>query len=104
MSTANYVKMPDIARDEHRSSPRETYFKVSIERVEVAPTLYKKWGVIKTVNGEEYGYYDEPRVEKREHTIYTQEVKTLDLKAIISAVNRLPFVAIDPAWKGERDL
>lgn len=67
-------------------------FKIKIQEIKTTNKLYNSdWGVIADDNGKkEYGYL--PPVTKAvqtDHEIYTQEVESLDLAAVISAVNNM---------------
>lgn len=96
MSKELYIKMPEEAADRHLAQPSRMMFIVTIEEVTMKPAIRSKWG---RVGDSEvpFGYFDEPWINAEKSTIYMQELKEINLRGIIAAINSLPFLAIDLA-------
>lgn len=76
--------------DEHIPAP---FYRVTITRVEHVRDIRREWqpqaGEPDPMkNGErQYGYAEKPTVEKVERLVLQQEVKDLDVTAVVCAIN-----------------
>ena len=66
-------------------------YRIEITEVTEKRTEFREWRKMTDDSGpKQYGYADPtPRVEKIERKVLTQEVETVDLPAVIKAINNL---------------
>lgn len=67
-------------------------YRITIVRVEEVPTVKREWVKVADTGGKdggaEYDYATYESTETKERPVYSQTVETLDMAAVITAVNK----------------